>query len=395
MMDTFSQDYARLMLTVNRHTDGFVDAYYGPPEIQTAVEAADLPPLEAVQEELETLRASIPADDPRRKAYLDAMVTAAQTALRQDDEALTYMDEVRLLFDIEPALVDDDRLLAARRSLDDALPGSGSFAERMAAYRSHYEIPADHLDRAVELALAECRRRTAELVALVPGEGFRHALVKDQHWAAYNWYQGNAQSLIEFNTDIPMEASELLDFCAHEGYPGHHTENMLREQRYLTQGHIEGAFVLLLSPGAVMAEGIATTAQEIIFPDDSHDAWYDEVLYPELGIEPHPLEMRRAINRALHELRYVAANAALRYHTGQANQAQTLDYFKTVGTLDDDRADKTLEFISHPLGRSYIFTYTAGYDLIAAAAKGGDKRSVFKHLLDKPMLPRDLAALAR
>lgn len=391
-MDQFSQDYARLMLTVNRHTDGFVDAYYGPPDIQAAVEAADLPPLEAVQEELESLRANIPADDPQRKAYLDAMVTAAQTALRLEDASLSYLDEARLLFDLEPALVDDDRLLAARRSLDDALPGSGSLAERMTAYRRHYEIPADRLGHVVELALAECRRRTAELVDLVPGEGFQHALVKDQHWGAYNWYQGNAQSLIEFNTDIPMEATALLDFCAHEGYPGHHTENMLREQRYLKQGHIEGAFVLLLSPGAVIAEGIATTAREIIFPDESHEAWYEEVLFPELGIEPHPLEMRRVIRKAEHELRYVAGNAALRYHTGQADEAQTLDYLKTMESLDEDRAAKMFEFISHPLGRTYIFTYTAGYDLIAAAAEGGDKRPVFMRLLNNLVLPRDLAS---
>jgi hypothetical protein len=90
----------------------------------------------------------------------------------------------------------------------------------------------------------------------------------------------------------------------------------------------------------------------------------------------------------------VAGNAALRYHTGQADQAQTLDYLKTMEALDEDRAAKTFEFISHPLGRSYIFTYTAGYDLINAAAKGGDKQHVFKHLLNKPVLPRDLVALA-
>ena len=392
-MEPFAERYANLMLTVNRHTDGFVDAYYGPPDIKAAVEVAELPPLNQVRDELETLRADIPADDPRRQTYLDAMITAAQTALRQNDETLAYADEVRLLFDVDPTLVDDALLLAARQSLDDALPGSGDFAERMAAYRKHYEIPADKLNRAVELALAECRRRTAELVDLAPGEGFRHALVSDKHWGAYNWYQGKAQSLIEFNTDIPMQASALLAFCAHEGYPGHHTENVLREQRYLTHGHIEGAFVLLLSPGAVIAEGIATTAQEAIFPDEEYESWYEDVLFPELDIEPHPRAVREAISQAMEGLKYVSTNAAFRYHTGQANKEQTLDYLKTVGTADDDRAAKSFQFMTHPLARAYVFTYTVGYDLIAAAAKGGDKRPVFKRLLNEQLLPRDLTAM--
>ena len=93
-------------------------------------------------------------------------------------------------------------------------------------------------------------------------------------------------------------------------------------------------------------------------------------------------------------LKYVQTNAALLYHTGEANEEQTLHYLKTVGTADDDRAAKSFRFMTHPLARAYVFTYTVGYDLIAAAASGGDKRFVFQRLLNEPLLPRDLAALA-
>ena len=72
------------------------------------------------------------------------------------------------------------------------------------------------------------------------GESFRYELVSDYPWGAYNWYLGDAHSLIQFNTDVPLNALGLLDICAHEGYPGHHTEAMLKEKHlYQEQGIAE------------------------------------------------------------------------------------------------------------------------------------------------------------
>ena len=49
-----------------------------------------------------------------------------------------------------------------------------------------------------------------------------------QPWSAYNWYRGKAQSLVEFNTDVPISMLNILGTMAHEGYPGHHTEGQLK-----------------------------------------------------------------------------------------------------------------------------------------------------------------------
>ena len=61
-MSDVAERYVRLGLQVGRHVDGVVDAYYGPPELAAAVDAA--PPVDpaALVESAETLLAEL--DDP-------------------------------------------------------------------------------------------------------------------------------------------------------------------------------------------------------------------------------------------------------------------------------------------------------------------------------------------
>lgn len=394
-LDDFGRDYLRLMLEVNKHTDGFVDSYIGPEAIKAEVEAGEKLPVEVLDEQLADLESRIPTDDSQRERYLKAMLRAAKTALHLNPErSENYLEEVRNLYDIEPKLVDESRFTEATHRLDELLPGSGDVQARRKAYREHYQIPFDKLAPVLELALAEVRKRTGAFVDLLEDESFRYELVSDKHWGAYNWYLGNAQSLIQFNTDIPINALSILGYCSHEGYPGHHTEGMLKEKHlYQEQGIAESAIQLLLSPSALISEGIATTAQEIIFPDDSSLEWEDDVLFPLAGIEPHPIELRKAINEAFDAFKYVTDNVAYLYHTGQINQAQALDYYRTVGNSDEQRAKQSFRFISHPLSRAYVYTYTVGYDLIETAAPD-DKRPIFKRLLHENILPGQIASLA-
>ena len=394
MLDKWGTDFLRAILEVNKHTDGFVDGYFGPPEIKEAVNAGDLIPIDKLRGQLNDLRDGFDDDDAQRKAFVFANLKAAETALRLDkDETLTYEDEVRLLFGIEPDLVDESKFKDALAQLDEALPGQGTISERLKAYIDHYELSDEHLETAIQMGLAETRQRTAEMVDMVDGEGFVYAVVSDKSWGAYNWYQGNAQSLIEFNTDIPVNALGILNLCAHEGYPGHHTENMLKEQRYYKEGHrAEHALVLLLSPMAVIAEGIATTAQEIIFPDNSADDWLDNVFFPAINMKPHPADVRHAVRDARKNLGYVSRNVAYLHNTGQLSYDDAIQYVMTHTASSERRASQTLRFVTERLTRAYIFTYTVGYDLIANA-KVDDKVALFKRLLTEPMLPADLVAM--
>ena len=52
-LDEFGRRYLRLTLALHRHLDGYVDAYYGPPELKAEVDAAEPPALAALQAELD------------------------------------------------------------------------------------------------------------------------------------------------------------------------------------------------------------------------------------------------------------------------------------------------------------------------------------------------------
>ena len=50
-------------------------------------------------------------------------------------------------------------------------------------------------------------------------------------WSYYNWYLGNYYSRIELNPNYNIYWSSLLSAAAHEGYPGHHMEFVVKEHR--------------------------------------------------------------------------------------------------------------------------------------------------------------------
>lgn len=400
-LDDYGRSYLTLTLEINKHVDGYVDAYYGPEEIKAAVEAAPKREPAALLDDVAALQAAIPGGDPARQAYLAAALRALECTVRMlNGEQFAYLDEVNRLYDISPQPVDESRFTAAHNELDALLPGSGPITDRLTARRKLYELDKAQVLPLLELARAEAWQRTAVLFDLTGDNGFEIQLVENQPWGAYNWYLGNGRSRIEFNTDVPVSALGLISTFAHEGYPGHHTEALLKERLlYHEKGYAEQAAALLNSPAAVISEAIATTASEIIFPNDSEHDWNVEVILPAADINTgETAEQLRRIAKAAEALRYVSGNAAIQYHNGQLTKEQTIAYIQTYALATPERAAKSFSFLSHPLYRSYLFTYTEGYDLIAkatAAAENGDKLPLFRHLLTEQILPSQLVPGSR
>src|SRR5918994_655958 len=245
-LDPLSHDYVTLAFGIERHVEGLVDAYYGPPAVR--VEAAGTPHERITAGDL-------PAS---RRGYLHAQARALATICRKlAGEPVPYGDEVRLCFDIEPVRTPDRVYDEAVAKLDDALPGSGSPAERMIARRRRFEITPEQAMALIDLITVEARRRTADFVSLPAQDAVAFTLVRDQPWSAYNWYLGGGRSRIEFNTDLPLRANSLLGLVCHEVYPGHHTEHAIKERLlYHQRGYGEHAIQLINTPECVISEGI-------------------------------------------------------------------------------------------------------------------------------------------
>lgn len=397
-LDSISTDYVRLAFRMESHIDGLIDAYDGPADIRDAAVAAPATPDELVRDaDALVERISIEDIELTRVDYLTAQVSALATLARKlAGEEIAYVDEVRQLFDVDADRIPDDAYAAAIETLDEALPGAGTVAERLQRWKKQFEISTDQARLAAETIMDEVRSRTAALVTLPEGEAVEIAFVSDKPWSGYNWYLGRARSLVEINTDLPIRANALLNLMAHEGYPGHHTEHALKEIRlYHERGYGEHAIQLINTPECVISEGIATLAESMIFNKNEGTRWQAEHVWQPFGIEADPDREARIID-AQWVLRSVGGNAALLMHQEGRPEEEVVRYLMEYGLSTEEEARHRLQFIADPLWRPYIFTYHVGRDLLArwldhAQENDETRESRFVRLLEEQLTPGAIA----
>jgi hypothetical protein len=387
-MDPISQEYVAIAFGIERHCEGFVDAYFGPPEIKERALASDAS-LEALAERIAALRGEVEASDypQRRKAYLRAQLTGMATSVRGlRGEELPYREQVRGCFDIEPAFAPEEQFEDALERLDELLPGDGPLPDRMAAWKKRFEVSGDVAFAMIERIASEARARTAAFVDLPAGEHVDFALVSDKPWSGYNWYLGARRSLVEINTDLPIRANVLPGLVCHEAYPGHHTEHALKEHALFEgKGWGEHAIQLINTPECVISEGIATLADEIIFGRDLAP-WMASNLFPLANIHADP-ELLTQISEASQSLAALSGNAALLLHEQGADPEDVVRYLMRYGLRSEKEARQSLRFLTNSLWRAYTFTYDSGRQLLGRWVRRGDRQARFRTLLQEQVYP--------
>ncbi len=390
-IDALSRRYIELAFDLEAHVEGFVDAYFGPPELKQR--PGPRPPA-AIAEDLAALRAEVAASDypASRRGYLEVQLRAMETTARRlAGEPIGFGDEVRACFDVEPVRVPEAAFEEANAELEALIPGDGPLAERLAAWRRRYEVAPEVARQMIDLVAAEARRRTGALLGLPDPDEVRFELVSDKPWSGYNWYLGGGRSLVEINTDLPIRASGLLDLVCHEAYPGHHTEHALKEQLlYRGLGWGEQAIQLINTPECVIAEGIATLAADMVFGDEAWE-WAAERLYPLAGIAGDP-ERERRVAAAQWTMRALNSNAAALLHEDGADPEEVVAYLMRYGLRTEREARQSLRFISTPLWRTYSITYFVGRQILGDWIARGDRVARYRQLLTEQVYPSMLAA---
>lgn len=397
MSEDWVREYVLLALRIDKlfrrfaHS-WFVDVYYGPPDRKAAVDAEpETPPADLVRAAI-ALADALPAQgfEPQRAAYLERQVRAMETVCRTlSGERFSLADEVERCFDIRPEWTPEAQFELARALAEEALPGQGSLSERYAAWRRRYELApqgAGLLAGMVGRALAEARRRTRTFVDLPEDERMEVETVREKPWTAANWYLGNRRSRLELNTDLPVNVAWLLDLMCHEGYPGHHTEAVVKEQTlYRERGYSEQSVLLTSTPQLVIAEGIATLAFEMIFSAHEAEQWLAEHLYPEAGIEPDAADHAK-LRMAADLLLGVPGNAAFMLEEGRPD-AEVIDYLMEYTLEPEERIRKRLEFLKVPFMQSYVFSYFYGKRLMQPLLQGSDRLAIFRRFLTEQLYP--------
>ncbi len=396
-IDTFSCEYLRIALEIDKHMPGYVETYYGPQNIKESVNESGKIPPKKLREDLNILKDHIPADDKSRHRYLTVTLRAFDCAVRRlMGEKFEYLDEVNRISDISPNTIDEASFDIALKELNALLPGQEELSDRIEKFDKNFEIKAEQTLLALYLAKEEVRRRTKDLFDLVEGEKL---LLSCKAGIGGNAnYLGNFCSQVEIYTSIPVSAIRLTDIMAHEAYPGHHTEAQLKDSIFhLQKGYGECAIVVLATPMCVVGEGIGMTASEVIFPKNSRYEWDMEVLFPALDIQiEYSTDQLQKYHQAKTTLDLQSRrNAAILYNTRQLNQKQTIDYLRTYSLEPQDKLQHIFNRISDPVGRTYVFNHGEGYYLISEAAQkyNNDKMPIFKRLLHEQVLPSDICNL--
>lgn len=395
--------YLLLGLRLDRHIDGVVDAYYGPPSLAAQVAAESLTEPAALLRDAHDIRATLddpsPGDgdagadglDPGRRRWLRAQVHGLATvAAKLAGDDIAYADEVEACYGVRPQLVPDDQLAAAHRALDDALPGTGPLVERYPAWRESQAVPPDRLGAAISSLAEDFRARTQDLFGLPDGEHIDFELVTNQPWSGFNYYLGDLRSRVAINTDLPVLSMSLGHLVAHEAYPGHHTEHTRKEAGLVRQGrHLEETIFLVGTPQCLLAEGLADLGLEVLLGERPEPV-IAEHLTP-LGI-PYDAEVIAAVSAAGETLAAVRGNVAWMLHEEHRPVDECIDYAMRWGLLPRNRAEKSIEFLTDPVWRAYISCYLEGLPLCRRFTAGDPTR--FARLLTEQLIPADLAAAA-
>jgi hypothetical protein len=371
-MNTIAERYVKLVLAVGQHDPDYVDAFYGPAEWKTeaARHKIALPRLRA---DAEALIAAIPelSDAERRdelvvlrRDYLRRQLQALQARVRMlEGTALTFDEESKALYDAVAPVHPESYFQTALNELERRLPGGGSLIERYDAFRQRFVIPADKLAAVFDRAIAECRRRTLQHVALPSGESFTVEYVTNKPWGGYNWYQGGFRSLIQVNTDLPIYIDRAIDLACHEGYPGHHVYNALLEQHLVKgRGWTEFTVYPLFSPQSLIAEGTANYGIEVAFPGNDRLAFERDALYPAAGLDPSQAAAYAEVAALVDRLAYAGNEAARRYLNKEINRAAASAWLARYALMSPPRAEQRTRFFD--TYRSYVINYNLGKDLV-------------------------------
>ena len=402
-IDIAAEQYVRLALQIDVLEVGYVDAYFGPVEWRAEAQAAgprSVAELQSAADHTIELATGVAAHDRdetsrRRARALLAATRSARFRLAMIGGARApFLEEAERLFAMRPALAPLASYEPALARIEMLLPGDGPLEQRAEAFRAAFTIAPGRLQAVMDRAIAECRARTRARYDLPSDESFRMNFVTNKSWSAYNYYQGDHQSLIEVNTDLPITIDRALTLACHEGYPGHHVQGLYNERNYRERGWIEYSVAPLYHPASPMNEGGGNFGVELAFPGDERVVFERDVLYPLADLDPARAQEYADFQATLAELSSARLTISAQYLDGEIDRERAIDLAQRYLLVSRGRAAQLIDFTDRY--RAYVINYVSGEALISAyvdRVAGTDPQarwSAFERIMAEPTLPEDL-----
>lgn len=180
----------------------------------------------------------------------------------------------------------------------------------------------------------------------------------------------------------------MVEVAAHEGYPGHHAEAVVKDELLILAGHDELRLITTLSPQALVSEGMAGFAREVVMSDHELGAELERLIRtvderPNIAAEMAVESARRLLVPAL-------ANAAVALHRDGEPLARVRTYLAEVAVVADEQLDTTVASLADPLPSTEPFAGIEGRRLVSDWLETHGQTHGFGRLLAEQMTPRTL-----
>ena len=371
-LDDLARTYVKIALALGERDPDALDFYTGPQEVATAIHTS-YPTLEQTLKDTAALTYNLQQlathtdTEAQRRRFLLAQLAAVRTRI-------AMLQGTHIDFDIEAALLfqvtrQPDREAPTRQAalarLNQEIPVNRNqdLAIRYSTYAQHFLIPRDKLPAVMQAALTLCRNRTLEHLQLPPNEQVQIAYVRNKPWNAFSHYRGHAQSLIDINMDAPLTVDRALELACHEGYPGHHVFNTLRDAALAQEeAWPEAQVQLTFSPQSFVSEAAAAYAPTLAFTPAERANLYRDRLFPVAGLNPAQAERYAAITNDIAKLDTALPAVARDYLDGRLEFARAEQRLAAEALME--HSEDTLLYLNEY--RTYMLAYTDGKRAVAA-----------------------------
>jgi len=397
-LSEFGTTFLRLALRIDKHIMGYVDYYIGPKKLRKIVDNEVIVSPNKLLTDNRALQKDLfkQGYDKKRERYLEKQLRAMETSIEiLSGIEISIKEQFLRLYDVTLQPVKESELDNLKEEFNVAYGGLGSLEKRMSDLRVRRTVPEGKVFKLFNKALNITRERTKELfVNFLPHkERIILELVKNNNeikWAYYNWYLGKFRSRIEVNPNYNMYWTGFLAAAAHEGYPGHHTEFIVKEQRlYRELNQFEHSILLLHSPKLILSEGIADLAVKMLFSNREAVEIGLRELCPDSSNEVS-LEIIMAQNKVKGKITLFWYNFAYHALIDKYNDEELMRYGINFEIVSKENIKIQLKKLHNSVYSKNAFMYNLGSNLIKH--KYGDPPSVkvFQNLIIFPLLPSDL-----
>ena len=400
-LSEYGEKFLFLPLHIDKHIKGYVDFYIGPEKIRKIVDNETLTSPNKLLTDCKALHKDLfkQGYDKKRERYLEKMLTAMRTSIEiLNGIDIPIKEQFLRIYDVVLQPVKESELDNLKEEFTAAYGGLGSLEKRMNDLRVRRTVPEGKVFELFEKALNITRERTKELYAdLLPeNEHVNLELVKNNNsneakWAYYNWYMGNFCSRIKVNPNYNMYWTAFLSAAAHEGYPGHHTEFIVKEKRlYRELNQFEHSILLLNSPKLIISEGIANTAVNMLFNYREQAELSLREFCPD-SLKEDSLDVIMLQNRVKGKMSLYLHNLAYHALINGWSEERLIRYATSFEIFSQENIKNRIKLIFNPVYSTTTFSYNIGSKLIIN--KYGEFPSVknFRDLLINPIFPSDLA----